>query len=380
MASDDSRGPIIGALMAILIVGASAVTATATTRDTMRLIFEALSVVFPLSLDRAAFEDPSQRARIHDALQSLSLGADNLAAHGESLGPTHEYVRRSLVVDAHDVLDSYEQGRFDTTRFLLQEMTGACFACHSKLPAEQQFDMGARFTQEPHVRRLSLAQRARLEVATRQFESALRTYEQLFEEYPLDANRANVGLAVEEYLKIAIRVHGDFDRPIATLGQLEDRADVPPYLREEIAAWSAALRELERRERTDNLLEQARALIQEAERRADYPMDPRGLVHYMLASSLLNRYLYSEHHPAESAEAFYLLGVAESHFSSSYWLAETEFFLEQAIRLEPGTTLARRAYITLEEHVVAAYTGSTGVHVPEDVRTHLAELRALAHR
>ncbi len=368
------------ALIVVFVVGASAAAAATSTRATMRQIYEALAVVFPLSLDFSAFEDPSRRSEIHQALRLLSLGADKLATHGEALGPTHAYLRRSLAADAYDALERYEQGRLDSTRFLLQEMTGACFACHSKLPAEKQFDMGARFTQESHVRRLSLAQRARLEVATRQFESALGTYEQLFNEYPLDASRANLGLAIEEYLKIAIRVQADFDRPLATLEQLESRADVPPYLREEIAVWSDALRELKQRERSGSLLEQARALVQAAERRADYPMDPQGLVHYMLASSLLNRYLDSEHHDSQSAEAFYLLGVAESHFSSSYWLAETEFFLEQAIRLEPGTTLARRAYSALEEHVVAAYSGSAGVQVPEDVRMHLTELRELAHR
>jgi tetratricopeptide (TPR) repeat protein len=375
-----ARGLAAG-LVVLLAASPWANAAYDSTRSTMRQIFHALTVVFPLSLDRAAFRDPTRRPQIDAALRALSDGAAGLATHDQDLGPTHQFVRASLAADARDALDSYEAGRFDAARFLLQEMTGACFACHSKLPSSTRFDMGARFMQEVPIQRLSAVQRARLAVAARQFDTALDAYESFFNEYPLDAGHGNLALAIEEYLQIALRVQNDFERPLATLEPLQERSDVPPYLRDEIAAWTGALRELEDRTRSGSPLDQARALVAEAERRSDYPLDPKGLVHYMLASSLLNRYLDSGALDRDrSAEAFYLLGVAESHFTSSYWLAETDLYLEKAIRLKPGTPLARQAYGALEEHVVGAYAGSSGVHVPEDVRAHLAELHALAAR
>jgi hypothetical protein len=77
------------------------------------------------------------------------------------------------------------------------------------------------------------------------------------------------------------------------------------------------------------------------------------------------------------AEAYYLLGVAESYISRSLWVSETAFFLETAIHLAPKSVHARQAYAFLEQYVLAGYTGSAGLHLPADVRVHLAELRRL---
>ena len=56
------------------------------------------------------------------------------------------------------------------------------------------------------------------------------------------------------------------------------------------------------------------------------------------------------------AEAYYLLGVAESFISRTLWMSETEFFLETAIRLAPKSVSARQAYAFLEEYVLIRYT------------------------
>jgi hypothetical protein len=77
------------------------------------------------------------------------------------------------------------------------------------------------------------------------------------------------------------------------------------------------------------------------------------------------------------AEAYYLLGVAESYISRTLWISETEFFLETAIRLAPTSGPALQAYAFLEEYVLAQHMGSSGLHLPADVRARLEELRRL---
>ena len=62
----------------------------------------------------------------------------------------------------------------------LQGLTETCFACHSRLPYLQRFDLGKRFLEEAHIENLPVPQRLKLEVATRQFDTALHTCEALF--------------------------------------------------------------------------------------------------------------------------------------------------------------------------------------------------------
>ena len=116
-----------------------------------------------------------------------------------------------------------------------------------------------------------------------------------------------------------------------------------------------------------------------------FPEDPRSLVHFVEASRLLHRFVQAraEAPPGDAddrrrlGEAYYLLGVAEAHITSNYWYAETEFFLESAIRLAPDSDFARKAYAWLEEDVLIGYSGSAGLEVPNDVSDYLRELREL---
>ena len=60
-------------------------------------------------------------------------------------------------------------------------------------------------------------------------------------------------------------------------------------------------------------------------------------------------------------EACYLLGVIESRIGRSFWLSQTEFYLEQAILLAPDRAFANDAYELLEEFLVSVIT-SYSIH------------------
>jgi hypothetical protein len=102
-------------------------------------------------------------------------------------------------------------------------------------------------------------------------------------------------------------------------------------------------------------------------------------VRYQAASGALQRFVASApRSDPRIAEAYYWVGVIESRVGRSYWLSETESYLEAAIRLAPGQPVAKKAYALLEDFVVGGYTGSSGENVPADVQTWLAELKRLA--
>jgi hypothetical protein len=129
--------------------------------------------------------------------------------------------------------------------------------------------------------------------------------------------------------------------------------------------------------RSGALLPEARALLADTDRDA---LDRRGLVEELLASSQLHRFVTSgDPSPAELAEAYTLLGLVETRVRHSTWLAEAEFYLETAIRSDPGSPWAERAFALLEQETRAGYSGSSGLHLPDDVRVWLDELRRLAY-
>ena len=345
---------------------------------TMRDIFQALITVFPVSLDAQQFQDPAQHPLLLAALRTLAQHAGQLASHGQDV-PLHlDFLRHSLASEAQTVLQRYEQTQYEAAQFALHQLTERCFACHSKLPTSRRFTLGQQFLAEAPLANLSLKERARLAVATRQFDTALEFYETLFQSPAITAGDIGLMGAFEDYLKIVMRVHHDIMRALLTLETFRQRPDVPSYLTEYLGSWVDALKEVHAVAAPNDILPYARTLIREGQQRNRFPADRLGLVHFVVASGLLHRYVdMSAVTGTPLAEAYYLLGVAESHISRTLWMPETEFFLETAIRLAPQSVHARKAYAFLEEYVLVGYTGSAGLHLPAEIQARLAELRRL---
>lgn len=347
-------------------------------QTTMQQFFRALTSVFPASLDLRQFQDPAQRPRLREALSTLAQHAEHLAEHGEGVPPYLDFLRHALARDTRAVWQRYEHEEYQAAQYTLHRLTENCFACHSKLPPTRRFVLGQRFLAATDLSRLPLKERARLAVATRQFDTALSLYEALLASADLSA--ADIGLTgvFEDYLKIALRVDHDAIRVLLALDAFRQRPDVPYYLSEYLANWLEAIKALRDVDTPADHLSYARLLIRQGQEQNHFPADRRGLVHFVVASSLLHQYVDAAPAAGEGlAEAYYLLGVAESFISRSLWVSETDFFLETAIRLAPQSVHARKAYAFLEEYTIAGYTGSSGVHLPPEVRTHLEELRRL---
>jgi hypothetical protein len=364
-------------LAVLVVAGAAAIAAASQTSDTqltMRTLNEALSSAFITSLDDEAFQDAANREEILLSLRMLSANADRLEEHANQLDASYDYLRRSLAKDCRRASDRFARGEFIATRFLLSKLTENCVACHTKREAMADFE--SMLLADPRVEKLGADDRLKLEIATREFERAITTCEDILLSNETIPEYVAVTGIFEDYLKLTIRVRGNTERPRATLQRFSQRTDLPSYIAELTVFWITALAKLELDEGDD--IEAARELIEEAQRVTRFPSDRRGLVFFVAATRRLQRYMEGPMpNNVALSEAYYLLGLAESNISRSYWLAETEFFLERAIRVAPFTDTAREAFDLLEAFTESAYSGSRGIGLPPDVESSLEELRRL---
>jgi len=383
MGSSAGRRCRAGLALAGLLVGGTARAADPgdETRERMHGIFVAFATLLGRAQDPAVFSDPHYRAEIAGALSDLVTRTRALESHTGSLNAGHSSVRRSLVDDAALAQDAYAEGLFEAARFRVGQLADDCFACHSKLPSDHRFDLGARLLESEPVVRIPLESRALVAVAARQFEAALALDEALFRDSSRSATEIGLSGAFERYLKVALRVTGDGARARTHLEAFLGRPDVPRYLADDVAAWAETLAGLSAEDfavAPERRLASAREWIREAQLRTAYPGDLRGLVHSVMASWLLH--LHLDEQPAERsdlAETFYLLGLCEIQISPSLWVSEVEDFLEGAIRTAPETSHAGRAYATLEAVYTRGFTGSSGTFIPPEIERRLASLRAL---
>jgi hypothetical protein len=342
----------------------------------MHAIFGAFATLVSRADDPDVFEDPSHHDEILAALRAMDAHLKTLEGGGGPLTAAHLSARRSLSQDVAASIDAFVTGRYEGARFVVGQMTESCFACHTKLPSDHAFDLGARLLESEPVAGMTLGQRAMIAVAARQFDAALELHEQLLVDPHYPPVEIALSGALESYLKLALRVADEPERARQNLGAFRKRPDVPRYLASEIDAWVAALGQSEPEGPT--AVARAREWIRRGLGLTVYPGDRRGLVPFVMASRELHRGLREPpEDPSARAEIFYWLGICEIHITPSLWLSEAEDFLEESIRTAPQSEHADRAYETLEAVWIEGFTGSGGTHLPVEVERRLGALREL---
>lgn len=345
-------------------------------RATMRGVFVNLTTAYRYSLDPVAFEEPANREEIKSALKGLVANTRALEDHAGGLDPSFEYLKRSLAVDAKEALVRYYNGQYMGSRFILGQITQNCVTCHTKLPTKRTVDIGNQFIERVEISDLQPELRVNLEVATRQFDRAMSTYEEMFADSAMSSQTLGMTGAFEGYLRLCVGVKGDRPRAIATLEKYRTRTDLPMYLPPVIEDWVGTLNTLPASVPDGTELETAREWIATAQGKREYPGDRRGLVEFILSGALLHEYLGTNPTDDEAAaEAYYLLGLTEAFVSRSYWLSETSYLLAQAIHRAPKSAIARQAYEFLEQYMISGHA-ITARGVPDELKTDLEELRA----
>jgi len=367
------------AIAVVTCLGAGQATATGwtereATRETMQTIFQSLRFLLRLDASGKNLGSPKYRQEVLDALRELDDQSAILASHGFYEDTGGMFLASVLERYTVLLLRTYEKGEFQQLQQFLYGMTDICIACHSRLPSAQDSPVAAQFVDSREFASLPGRKRAKLQVATRRFDDALATLEDVIESAD-PADPAALEDVLRTYLVINIRVKGDMERPIPMLERVTDGSDPKSAWHQDVNAWTSSLEHLRDRPFIGDSLTTAREMIASAAS-PDFSSQRSALVEYIAASSLLHRYLVSR--PTDEikvSEAHYLLGLAEYRIRPDEWLPHAELYLEIAIVLAPDAKWARPAYDLLVEKIKQTYGQPGNRELPPEVTERLRELK-----
>jgi hypothetical protein len=238
--------------------------------------------------------------------------------------------------------------------------------------------LSTRFVSDARIAALPLHERAILETATRQFEAALANYETILlspDYTPEEIDRLGI---FDEYLSLCLQVRVDSMRPIRNLEAVSKRDDLSAALSARLRTWQKDLGKVKSAGEPSDL-DKMRAQVQRTEAMSSSRSERELLVAYLDSAAQLHRFVEdAKHDPGQHAEAYYLLGLVESRVGRVYWPAPEEFYLEIAVRMAPGSDVARSAFELYEELVTLGYSGSGGTQMPANMVSRLNDLRELS--
>ncbi|HTO56121.1 MAG TPA: hypothetical protein VMR50_22255 [Myxococcota bacterium] len=349
------------------------------TRAAMHEIFDALATILPHAVASNESTAPADRAALRSAFDTIAARADSLRTHSGASDAGFAFLGESLAADAREAKRRFDGGQYFDARFEAAHLVDACIACHSRLPSDHDAPFAQKLVAGIDAAKLPVHDRARLAIATRQFDTGLDLYEGLLLSPPPPDGDGARARDLVEYLIVAVRVKRDPARAAKLLTALQQRAATPEDTKRQIGPWLQSLKKNGHALDEAPSLARARSLVDAARRAREVPFSRSGLVDDLLASAILHQLVaqpgLATH---DRAEAYYLLGITDAQVRSSPWLSDAARYLETAIRTEPHSPLAQRAFDVYEDMTLLEWTGAISAELPEDVRLDLDRLRALA--
>lgn len=343
------------------------------TRAVMQSIFVNLSQILPDSFDEGTYAKKETSQRLQQMLQSTKkLGH-------LSTKYSHDFhdLSDNLEHDINQSIHFFNNKKYRQSAFFVQNLTENCFACHSKYPENKKIPTPNSFYSRVHFKSMSQHDQAKLYVITRQFELAKNTLEAYFTDPKSDFT--SLDTSVVDYLGVSIGILNDFASPQNCFKKMISVKKLDDSDHHLVKSWLDDLKTLEKERKLPikNMKEIA-AIIAKAKEKTDFIYDQRGYVYWTFIRSKLYQLALTSKVPNEKAEVYYWLGVSSSIFDRGYWVSQTQFYLESAIRLTEDNELAMKAYKLMEQNINLEFSGSGGTHIPEKDLENLKRFKSLA--
>jgi hypothetical protein len=355
-------------MVAALLVPLPAIGATGSgLTETMGYLVGEFSVLLSASVAPKPLSTV-QRERVNTALTEIADQGYLLAAH--SGRDELSFMAYSLGEMAGALGLHHRNGNNEDFEQTLDQMLGTCSACHQRTSRGRGSAFASSVLDHQLMQSLAPLRRARVMIATRQFEAAANVLDGLL---GASSELETLDKAMTLRLELGIRVLPDLHALRTRLAKLEARAEVPSTIQATAQNWNASLRFIQDlRARNNAPLAHAEKMHDVAQNGHSAEAIPR-LLEISRASHLAIEEPNLD--PESRARAYELAAIAEGALEPESPLPMQELYLEQAIRAAPRSATARSAFTQIEQLLAQQFKGNP----PAYVTPHLERLRSLAY-
>lgn len=345
------------------------------TKSSMQGIYQSYKELQLYLLSSNKFFATANQPKISSLVSSLNAGfhsLDNIDPKFRDLpgfGTNVEMVKDTLDQVSKDL----KTGATDYDFLRLKAISRNCLTCHTAYRPDIKFEdsIPSDLEKNPKAKAEFLA-------ATRQYIPAEKAFFEAALSAPRDSQALNI---LRQWLVIQTRIYDSPKDAISKLEQLKTQnSNLRPYEQEEINDWIKGLTRWSKDTIKLPAVDKVKLLLRETLNSPEpaYAQTPE--IELLRGSGILHRGFGANAIPAKSrGEALYLLGLIYSKLPLFFIDELPEMYLEESIRENPNTTIAKSAYDLYKEIVTLGYTGSSGTHVPGEALSKIDDLYKAAY-
>ena len=349
----------------------------------MHKFYADLLALKPYIVSPKAFEDPKNEKKIKkridkmtkDIAQAEKEGVLGSALHKVSMEAFYDHMQELGVV--------FDRGNKKYAHWMLNSMTSLCVSCHTQLPQAGQPDLA----ETDNYKKLSgerLFREAEFYFVTRRFDLAESGFRKAIKNYP--ENKLGIDdleTAVRRTLAIYARIKRDPVLGAARMKEILGNKKLPKFLRKNVSAWMGLFNRWEKEGKIDVDEVTSQELLKFAKEKLKPDLwdkmvdagDPQ-VVTFLRVSGLLYEYLFKHPKDKYTPNMLLLLARCEQKLKNEFFFSLGDLYLRECIVKYPKSAAAKECYKEYEESVIASYSGSSGTHLPSDVKQSLRALKA----
>ncbi len=352
-------------------------------REKMQDLYRALVELTTDASSEQRFNAPANHSRIEKNTKKLMDRAHEMSEKGLSpdADPTIKMVSGLFQDETKRAYWALKSGNRAYARGILNQVSSYCIACHTRNNSGPSF---ASLPLEPVSKGLDALEQGRFYAATRQYDRALDTFLKVVDDPSAPIQRPlEWEQAIRSGLAIAVRVKKDPDQAQALVERVIASKKAPYFLKQDAAQWKVSIvkwrEEIPRRALTEaGLHVEAMQLIAQARELQKYPMDHSADVLYLRATAVLHELMQTAPDGRFSQDALFLAGMCYDILRPLHLDDLHEIYYEACIQKIPHSPTAETCYRRYEQSTYEGYTGSSGTHIPEEMRLKLERLESLA--
>ncbi len=351
------------------------------TRELMEQFLTQLTALKKYFVSEDKFVDPKNSLEISSRLKEFAALAKQ-TKHDPRLNQENfkfsRYVLEDHIVDTERV---FRLGSKTYARWKLASTVSVCMSCHAQMPtANRSFGEFGNFKIFS-----SEFDQAEFLFATRAFDKAFDLYNKIIDGYPKNKFRPEqVETALERQLAYFSRIKRNPVEAIARMKAHQNNKELPEYLRRNIAAWISQFEGWDKQAIFDpktatdaQVIEFAKKNIEEKWTSKMMEASNPNLVTFLRVSGILFEYL--QMHPQSKAvpEILYWLSICDRSINNTFFFSLADLYLRECIVKHPAHPAAKKCYKEYESETILGYSGSSGTHLPAEVREDLNQLKKL---
>ncbi len=346
-------------------------------RPEMLDAFAASQKLFPYVWNPPAFADQRSHREILELLNRLETDFHKVEEVGKPQ-PSDPGFTVTLKIQQDmlaDIRKRFAEGKKDYANWQLRALSGNCVACHTRSNVTNNFLGAAPVAASSSVEDQLAA--IDFQLATRQFDSAAEEYLRLARTLASSpSGSADTMLPLKQWLVIQVRVKGEGNNAASQLRDFISHARVHEDQHRILTQWVHDLSVPDTKP-VGNSLATAKALLGTAEEQT-LEHNEASLVRTLRATTLLHQLLDSTTDDSSRRQAEYLLALAYTRIPIRSFEVFQEPYLEHAIRGNPGSAEAQKAFALYRTRVEEDSTGSSGLNLDVEAKEKLQELKTIA--